>query len=425
MSNMVLFQNTGEIPVNAFKLLGASSKRGDASKIGFYGTGLKYAIALMLREDIKFKIYSGTKEVKITKRATKFLDQKIDVMVVNGEKTSITLDAGIDWEPWFAIREIYSNTMDESGEMKVNAEIEPQVGATKIYIDLTSESLKDIFENWNNYFTTSRTIKEEFKGGNILPKLPSNAYYTVFRKGIRAYSNRDKSLFDYDLKSLDINESRVAKYSWQTEQESSKLLAQSKLDTIEKFIALGRNTETRDYMEWQNSFWEYTGSNFSMHWLTAINGRKLIPNDFAGRYDHTEQTLVLPDKLIKRLKEAFGDEIHVVGQDEEEFVVQEMSPEDKEPLERSAELLLGAGLKFNKNNVLIAKFHDSSILGTVKKDNVILSDRLFSDQTEKLDAVLLEEVVHLKTGFEDSTRRMQDYLFDTIIYLIKHGRKVK
>ena len=90
MGDFVLFTNEGEIPVNAFKLLGASSKRGDSSKIGFYGTGLKYAIVLMLRENIPFKVFSGTSEIKISKRSTKFLDQKIDVMTVNGEKTSIT-----------------------------------------------------------------------------------------------------------------------------------------------------------------------------------------------------------------------------------------------------------------------------------------------------------------------------------------------
>lgn len=422
MSKYVLFINDGEIPVNAFKLLGASSKRGDSSKIGFYGTGLKYAIALMLREDIPFKIYSGKSEIKIGKRSTKFLDQKIDVMTVNGEKTSITLDAGIDWEPWFAIREVYSNTIDEGGSMKVGAEIEPEATKTKIYIDLTSEKLKDIFDNWNDFFTTSRIIQEKLAGGNILPKLPSNPYFTVFRKGIRAYHNKSHSLFDYDLRDLEINESRVAKYSWETEQGASKLLAKASLETILQFIHLGAHTETKEYTEWQNSFWEYAGSSFDKDWLVAIDGRKLVPNDYAGRYDLTEATLVLPDKLLKRLKECFGRSIHIVGEDDEPYtLVQDV---DRSSIEKSIQFLHASGLTFNKANVLVADFNDNSILGTADKNNVILSTRLLDDQKEALDTTLLEEVVHLKTGFGDSTRSMQDYLFKTVVYLLKHGRKL-
>lgn len=422
MSNFVLFVNDGEIPVNAFKLLGASSKRGDSSKIGFYGTGLKYAIALMLREDIPFKIYSGKSEIKIGKRATKFLDQKIDVMTVNGEKTSITLDAGIDWQPWFAIREVYSNTIDEGGSMKVGADIEPEQGKTKVYIDLTSEKLKDIFNNWNDYFTTSRVMQEKLANGNILPKLPSNPYFTVFRKGIRAYNNKSHSLFDYDLRDLEINESRVAKYSWETEQGASKLLAKSTLETILQFIHLGAHTETKEYAEWQNSFWEYTGCVFTKDWLIAIDGRKLVPNDYAGRYDLTEATLVLPDKLLKRLKEAFGRAIHIVGEDDEPYTLVEDI--DRTPIEKSIHFLHASGLTFNKASVVLADFQDNDILGTVDKGRVVLSTRLLSDQKDNLDATLLEEVVHMKTGFADSTRSMQDYLFKTIIYLLKHGKKL-
>src|SRR5207302_1267275 len=119
------------VPVNAFKLLGASNKRGDSAKIGYFGTGLKYAIAVMLRQGIEFKVFSGTKEIKIGQRNTKFLDSTVAVMTVNGEKTSITLDAGIDWQPWFAIREIYSNSIDEGGTMSLRVPSEARSGYTR------------------------------------------------------------------------------------------------------------------------------------------------------------------------------------------------------------------------------------------------------------------------------------------------------
>ena len=154
------FSNKGEVEINAFKLLGASTKRGQNGKIGFFGTGLKYAIALMLREDIKFKVYVGTKEVKLGVRKTAFGGTKVGVITVNGEKTSMTTDAGIDWKPWFAIREIYSNALDEGGAMELSDTFNPEAGKTKIYVEM-SEKLGDVSSNWQSYFTMKREPEEE------------------------------------------------------------------------------------------------------------------------------------------------------------------------------------------------------------------------------------------------------------------------
>ena len=57
----IKIQNEGEIEKRAFQLIGASTKRDDESKIGFFGSGNKYAIALLLRKNIFFKVYSGKK----------------------------------------------------------------------------------------------------------------------------------------------------------------------------------------------------------------------------------------------------------------------------------------------------------------------------------------------------------------------------
>ena len=115
MKNYILFRNDGEIDPNALKLLGASTKRNDSSKIGFFGSGLKYALAYLLRKGIETRIFSGNKEIKLSTKRSRFRDQSFDVICVNGSETSLTTSMGVDWKGWFAVREIYCNALDEGG----------------------------------------------------------------------------------------------------------------------------------------------------------------------------------------------------------------------------------------------------------------------------------------------------------------------
>ena len=50
---IIKITSKGEIDERAFSLLGASSKRDDNTKIGMFGSGLKYSLAYLLRKEIK------------------------------------------------------------------------------------------------------------------------------------------------------------------------------------------------------------------------------------------------------------------------------------------------------------------------------------------------------------------------------------
>ena len=57
-NKFIKIESKGNIDPQAFVLLGASTKRDDESKIGFFGSGLKYSIAYLLRNNIEFKVFS-------------------------------------------------------------------------------------------------------------------------------------------------------------------------------------------------------------------------------------------------------------------------------------------------------------------------------------------------------------------------------
>lgn len=421
----VCFENKGEVPVNAFKLLGASSKRGDSSKIGYFGTGLKYAIAVMLKQGIEFRIFSGDKEVKIGTRSTKFLDDTVQVMTVNGEKTSITLDAGVDWKPWYAIREIYSNAIDEQGEMTLNVPAEAKTGYTRIFIDADAEPLKDIFANWGAFFCQNRPVAFRNELGSLLPKLPTIPEFNAFRKGIRVHSSRKHSVFDYDLPDIAINESRVAINSWEVTEKASELLASSDLISINKFLALAKNSRHKDFVEWEDSFWDFTFyRSFSEAWVEALSEKRLVPHNFAGHYDITETTLILPDKLIDKLKQCFGEAINLAGDNKDTFTIIEGS--DKQPLQKLLDVYALAGLDWELDKIDYVKFNDKDILGQAKDGRVLLSISLFTPAlSHQIAPTLIEEIVHAKTGYSDGTRELEGYLFNTIVGLAKEMYEAK
>lgn len=422
--NYVCFENKGEVPLNAFKLLGASSKRGSTTKIGYFGTGLKYAIAVMLKQGIDFKVYSGDKEVKIGTRKTKFIDEDILVMTVNGEKTSITLDAGIDWLPWFAIREIYSNTIDEGGAMSLNTELGPKAGHTRIFVDTEAEALKDVFQNWNNYFSMNRNPDFKNAIGTLLPKLPTRPEFTAFRRGIRVHESRRHSVFDYDLQEVTINESRVATYTFQVHQLASEVLAGAPLANINEFLRLAKNPRRSQFTEWQNEFWDYTGNySFSEDWLLALNDKRLVPADYAGHYDITETTQIVPDKLLDKLKARFGDAINTAGDNRDKFTVMQV---DKQPLTKMLEVFALAGFDWELEKIDIVQFNDKDLLGMAKDGRVLLSTQLFTPaHRHEIASTLIEEITHAKTGLSDGTRQMQNYLFNTITNMAKELHEIK
>lgn len=401
------FSNKGEVPINAFKLLGASSKRGDSTKIGYFGTGLKYALAVLLREGVEFKIYSGAKEVLIGTRKTDFLDQKVTVVTVNGEKTSITIEAGIDWELWFAIREIYSNTLDENGTMKIQPTVTPITGQTKIYI-LRDEKLKDLTDNWSSYFSNTRQILSDKEGYHILQK-NNNTELTVFRKGIRAYKSKKNSIYDYDIDRLKINESRVVVADYEARQRCAEALALCQNREVLEHFA-----HTNDCIEKDPDFWTYlfddhlSFGQFSETWFEVFKDKRIVPAENAGFYGVTSSSILLPSKLCEHLYKQFKDRLQIMGATKENYLVVEDGAKFAQP---AMARLASVGFDYPLNKVKIVKFKDNDVFGLADNGLILLSEKLKTPAYQPmLLEVLFEEVAHAKSGYSDNTRPFQTYI---------------
>jgi hypothetical protein len=111
---MLYFHNPGEIDIRGATIAGLSAKQGD-SPIGFFGTGLKYAIASVLRWQGRISIWSGTEEYKFLARSLDFRGVEFQQIMMNDQPLGFTTEYGKTWQPWQIFRELYANALDEGG----------------------------------------------------------------------------------------------------------------------------------------------------------------------------------------------------------------------------------------------------------------------------------------------------------------------
>lgn len=115
----IIFHNQGELDIRAVTTFGLSVKKND-NPIGYFGTGLKYAIAVLLREGCEIEIYSGKTQFKFYSQKDMFRGEECELIFMDGDDADhhqlpFTMALGRNWELWQAYRELYCNALDEDG----------------------------------------------------------------------------------------------------------------------------------------------------------------------------------------------------------------------------------------------------------------------------------------------------------------------
>lgn len=408
--------NNGEIELGGLHLMGVSSKRGDSEKIGFFGSGNKYAIALLLREKIPFKIFSGESEINIETKDVMFRSKLYEQIIINGELTSLTTSMGIDWETWFAVRELYCNALDEGeASMNVTQETKGEKGKTIVYVALT-EKLGDFFKDINNYILVSKegvldSVKTSYGKVDVLSS--NGEQFIAYRKGIRIFpKNEIKHLWNYNFDSIEINESRVYKYEHEVlERVASFLTVCSKKEIVQHFLHGWKG------MYEENAKWEYTHDKLSETWHDILLGQRVYPVSLAidsGDFEGKRNSFIVPDKLADKIADEFPD-IEVVGKKNgKTYEVVEMNEKEKEMFSKAVKELEDIGYRIT-SEIKLAITTTKDVIGWYdKEEDCIYHTREHLTTLKELKNTLLEEHFHSK-GQVDGQRSFVTFLIDEIL----------
>lgn len=413
MNNYLMIENAGELDINSLVLIGASTKRDDSTKLGFFGSGNKYALATLLGKGVNFHIFSGEEEVIVNTEDTEFRGVKFKKIIIDGHATSLTTDMGPQWEEWMAVREWVANSIDEGGHTIISdtPNVSGRAGFTRFYIEHVP-AIKEVIDRWNNYFTFDRE-DTVYKSGDdkIYAQSDPHEMLNLYRKGIRCYvAKGTKSLYQYDISTFKINESRLIDDMWGAGKEVMRLLNEtSDVKVLQNIL---RNAAKDGY--WERDFsWRYGLYKMSATWLEAINNHCIICEDVAGNFmgiQNTKEHYIVSRDMAHRIRIDFPT-VKVYG------IVSE-GESLYEPVESTKKMdyLLKECIRFLEETnypilypMEIVDFENTDVLGMAKNGKILLSKKIFDMGKREIVTVILEEQEHLVSEKRDCTRAFQNH----------------
>ncbi|MDD5551491.1 MAG: hypothetical protein PHS34_09540 [Candidatus Omnitrophica bacterium] len=417
----LLIKNKGLISIEALHLMGASTKRGDNSKIGMFGTGNKYAISYLLRNNYDLSLFSGLEKINLSLQEKTFRDKVFNVVCINGERTSLTTEMGMQWELWKVIRELYCNAIDEGTSlMYVVEEIKPIAGETHIYIGITPE-LELFMNEYDKYFAFNKKTLYENGIGRILGRTGLVANF--YRKGIRCFDAWQNSIFDYDFNDIKINEERMTEYSFYIHEKMWALLLTCTNEELIKHLF--SHLDDNNIIEGDLSENTALPSEPSGAVLNYLRGVEIMPRGLSGLLTVEERSKchVIPTRLFTYLRDFLDDESIVdkvrAGKNNVLYRPIEPSGLQQATIDRAMDFFREA--KFNiPYKISMASFDKKEVFGTVQKDEIILSELGVERGVNETVNTILEEYIHIKYNVADCTRPFQTASICELINYMKN-----
>ncbi len=384
----LIFKTPGPIDLDVIRTFGINVKEND-NPIGHFGTGLKYAIAICLREGIGIKLITlENNEIEFGLKTKNIRGKEFEFITMGDEALGFTTELGKNWDLSQAYRELHTNTMDESGSIYVTDQIAAEAGHTQIV--LTGRGIINEFHSSDKTFLKSTPLAEcpalEIHQGDQSSKF----YY----RGIYVGDFNNPSVMKYNLiEEIQLTEDRTAKNIWDIQKSvTMMLMLQDDKDIIKQTLhaSQGEFEHGIDY--------DYNSYEASEEWLAEA--RKLS-HDYSDRYNPTIKAAVK-----KRTAYDVKKEIVEINELQRKMLAKSIA---------FCEEVLDCD--FSDINIITVKSLGQYVLGMADSEKIFLPVNTFDFGTKYLAATLYEEYLHVSQGLEDESRDLQNFLFHKITSL--------
>lgn len=380
----IVFKNDGLIDLTAVKTFGVSSKEGD-SPIGYFGTGLKYAIAIMLRNNIKFAIYRGRKRITFSVKKKRVRKDNFNIICMNDVELGFTTDVGKNWEMWQAFRELYCNCTDEGGEIFEASNVKGEPATTTIVVE--GAEFQNLFNDRGKIVLSSEpTVKTDGLG------IHHGSSSHLFYRGIRVSEESKVMMFTYNItKPITLTEDRTVKFPW-----SVTSLIRDEIIKVDCEDALFRILQAPEGS--YEAGLDFTGASGTIS-QAFLNVASSLERSNGVNVNKSAIT------LLRNHQRRSG----------EGYSAKELNHIEHEQLERAKKFCRKMGYNIDEFPIFVVDDMDADVLGLAENGKILIAHRCFDLGTKFVAHAVLEEYIHLKEGFHDCTRDLQSYLFKKLI----------
>lgn len=394
--NAVIFENAGEIDLRTISTFGCSVKE-TSNPIGFFGTGLKYALAVLIRTGHAISIQSGKTVTEIISRKEEIRGKEFDFIcgVCDSVTTPLgfTTELGKNWLPWMAYRELYCNANDEhEGRIYSSGEVlEPQGGKTRVIV--TGAEILAIFNNSSEFILKSQPLAV---CGVV--EVHAGETSSLFYRGIKVGNFEKPALFTYNItEHTTLTEDRTVSDIHSCRNRIGRALStHGEKAVLEKIlIASNGNIESHfDYHGWGDvpcdDFLETIG--------TLQRSSLMLINQTAVRVWREKTGNFIEPRRISLTR------------------VQGMM------LQKAIDFCEKAGYKLRDEYpiLVVESLGSTGVLAVADRfcKRILLTERIFQEGgTKGVARALMEEYIHLRFNVDDESRAMQNLIFDKMISL--------
>ena len=381
----VVFRNSGEIDTRSITTFGVSSKESSGA-IGYFGTGLKYAIAILLREKCQITIITGGKALTFGTQDHRVRVDDFTFVTMNEEPLAFTTELGKNWEPWQAIRELWCNAIDEQGnavQAEAGSSVRCQDDETVVII-----SGNAVEKAWSVRDTILLSSEPIFKSGQLDIHQGKSSY--IYYKGVRVHNLSKPSKYTYNLKGhVSLTEDRTMQHPGLAGWYAAKGIAQ----LSDRNIITEAVTASDRWMEHDLDFDGVSaGSDFSGIVKDLARQQVANLNRTATKCVNFDTNEILDDLPVMQLTKV-----------------------DQARLDKAISFSKSIGFDVDSYPIVVCEHLGDSVLGRAANGKIYLSKIVFMQGTKMVAGTLIEEFIHLRHKLHDETRQMQNFLFDALV----------
>lgn len=462
-------ENFGVAPIPAITTVGVSttSRDGTDETIGEFGTGVKQAIAKLLRDGIYPTFFLGNLRVDIDQKPEQINDglttqtyhrvvarysgkDESNKVVKRKEKLGYMAEMGItDWTRLdMALREFVANAIDRTlregkpiSDVKIETVNENQVraksGTTRVFIPITPEVDQFRLTIYKRFLQLSDFFENKTQ---ILPKRDRNMEVTqgavIYKKGVFVREVKEvasgmvmPSLYDYNLNDLELDECRNID-DYKVKRRVEELLVRAPAEVLVPILRASIN----GHRYWENSLnleeylWGSEKERVQEQWQKAwqqVAGDGVLVSyasgDIVKEMVHHKgyNPVILHDVQLAAAAESFGvrSDVDVLGSDAREGrQIEDANEEVKQCLDWVWDHLSRFGFLNGKHKPSVYCFREIMKEGRHRggyylKDKGIFINVENAHDSDRLKKIMLEELTHHITEAGDLSRDLQDYIF--------------